>query len=89
MRAIFVAVGCKTFADGSSIIILNKTKCEQNSECLGEKEIDLTKTRCSLLLKRTQYLHNDTWTPLEMKKGSFRIAVSIKASLKVLQTYKQ
>ena len=83
MYATLSAVGCETFADGSSIIILNKTKCEENSECLGEKEIDLTKTRCNLLPNRTQYLHNDTWTPLEMKNGCFEIAVNIQVSLKV------
>ena len=76
------AVGCETFADGSSIITLNKTKCEENSECLGEKKIDLAKTGCTLLPHQSQYLHNDTWTPLEMKNGSFKIEANIHVSLK-------
>ena len=89
MNTFFLAVGCEAFVDGISIIILNKTKCEENSECSGEKEIDLKKTGCSFLLNQTQYLQNDTWTPMEMKKGSFEIAVNIKVSLKVFQTYKK
>ena len=89
MYTFFLAVGCETFADGSSIIILNKTNCEENSECLGENEIDLTKTRCTLLLNQTEYLYNDTWTPLEMKNGSLTIAVNNKTSLKVYQTFNQ
>ena len=74
------------FADGSSLIILNKTKCEENSECSGEKEIDLMKHGCSILPNRTQYLHNDTWKALEITpimKGSFEITAD-KPLLKVL-----
>ena len=78
-----LAVGCETFADGSSIIILNKTKCEEKSEYLGEKEIDLNKTSCSLLPHKFQYLHNDTWKPLEMKNGSFSIKTMQRVSLQV------
>ena len=63
------------FADGSSLIILNKTKCEEKSECSGEKEINLMKHGCSILPNRTQYLHNDTWKALEIKNGSFEIRV--------------
>ena len=59
------------FADASSLIILDKTKCEENSECLAEKEIDLMKHGCSILPNKTQYLHNDTWKALEMRNGSF------------------
>ena len=66
-----LAVGCEMFADGLSLIILNKTKCEENSECSGEKEIDLMKHGCSILPNRTQYLHNDTWKALEIRNGSF------------------
>ena len=82
-----LAVGCETFADGSSIITLNKTKCEENSECLGEKEIHLMKTRCTILTHQSQYLHNDTWKPLKMKNGSFEIEVNsqVYVSLKVFQ----
>ena len=83
------AEGCETFADGSSMIILNKTKCKENSECLGEKEINLRKTRCSLLSNQSQYLHNETWKPLEIKNDSFEIEVNMAISLKVYQTCKR
>ena len=72
------------FADSSSLIILNKTKCEEHSECSGEKKIDLTKTGCSILPNKTQYLHNDTWRALEINNGSFEIATDHdRPSLKV------
>ncbi|CAB3988118.1 Hypothetical predicted protein [Paramuricea clavata] len=77
------AVGCQTFADGSSLVILNKTKCEKESECLGEKEIKFSKAKCLLLPNKTQYLHNDTWKALEKKNGNFFISSSAnKVSLK-------
>ena len=64
-------MGCETFVDGSSLIILNKTKCEENSECSGEKEIVLKKHGCSILPNKTQHLHNDTWKALKIKNKSF------------------
>ncbi len=82
---IFIAVGCETFTDGLSLLILNKPKCEEGSECLGEKEISLSETKCSLLPNKTQYLHNNTWKPLQIKTGSFAISSSDgKVSLKVI-----
>ena len=97
MYIFFLAVGCETFADGSSIIILNNTECEEKSEYLGEKSeylgekseysgekgIDLRKTSCSLLPHKSEYLHDDTWKPLEMKNGSFSIKTMDKVSLQV------
>ena len=71
------------FADGSSLIILNKTKCEQNSECSGEKEIDLMKHECSILPNETQYLHNDTWKALNIKNKSF-VMIADRPVLKVV-----
>ena len=73
------------FADGSSLIVLNKTKCKENLECSGEKKIDLPKTGCSILPYKTQYLHNDTWRALEIKNGSFEIPVD-RPFLKVFHT---
>ena len=61
------------FADSSSLIILDKIKCEEHSECSGEKEIDLTRTGCSILTNKIQHLHNDTWKALEENTGSFEI----------------
>ena len=75
------------FADASSLIILNKTKCEESSECSGEMEVNLTKRGCSILPNKIQYLHNDTWNTLEIKKGSFEITAD-KPFLKVFQTLK-
>ena len=72
-------------ADGSSLIILNKTKCEEHSECSGEKEMKLMKTGCNILPNKTQYLHNETWRTLEIKNGSFEITVD-KPFLKVFHT---
>jgi hypothetical protein len=83
MYIFFLAVGCETFADGSSVIILNKPKCEEKSEYSGEKAIDLRKTKCSLLPHKSEYLHNDTWKPLEMKNGSFSIKTTERVSLQV------
>ena len=86
-HSFLLAVGCKMFADGSSLIILNKTKCDEPSECSGKKEIDLTRTwhGCSMLPNKTQYLHNDTWRALEVKNGSFEITPG-QPFLKVFQT---
>jgi hypothetical protein len=84
----FLAVGCEVFADGSPLLILHKTKCEERSECLGNKEISLSKTKCFLLPNKTQYLHNDTWKTLEMKNGSFAITVD-KVSLQNAGFYLQ
>ncbi|CAB3998225.1 Hypothetical predicted protein [Paramuricea clavata] len=69
------AVGCDTFVDGSHLLILDKTKCEEQSECLGEKKIKLSNTKCFLLPNKTQYLHNDTWKALEIQNDSFEITV--------------
>ena len=82
---LLLAVGCEMFEDGSSLIILNKTKCEEHSECSGENEIDLPKTGYSILPYKTQYLHNDTWRALEIKNGSFEIPVD-RPFLKVFHT---
>ena len=71
----FLAVGCEVFADGSPLLILDMTTCEEQSECLGGKEIKLSDTKCFLLPNKTQYLHNDTWKALEIKNGSFAITV--------------
>ncbi|CAB4031177.1 Hypothetical predicted protein [Paramuricea clavata] len=77
------AVGCEIFADGSSLVILNKTKCEEQSDCLGEKRIRLSETKCFLLPNKIQYLHNDTWKALEIMNGSFVMSSSVhKMSLK-------
>ena len=84
----FLAVGCETFADGSPLLILDKTKCEEQSECLGVKEIRLSKTKCFLLPNKTQYIHNDTWKALEIKNGSFAITVE-KVSLPNADFYLQ
>ena len=78
-----LAVECEMFADGSSLIILNKTKCEEHSECSGEKEIILTKSGCSILTNKTQYLHNDTWKALEIKNKSF-VMIADRPVLKVV-----
>ena len=81
------AVGCEMLADSSSLIILNKTKCDEHSECSGKKEIDLISTwyGCSMVPNKTQYLHNDTWRALEVKSGSFEITPG-QPFLKVFQT---
>ena len=76
------------FADGSSLIILNKTKCEENSECSGEKEIDLKKHGCNILPNKIQYLQNDAWKAFkitQIKKGSFEITAG-KPLLKVFKS---
>lgn len=71
-----LAVGCERFADDLSLVVLNKENCEKSSECSGEKQIDLFKTRCSLLPESTQYIHNETWTVLKrIRNGSFAITV--------------
>ena len=83
---LFSALGCETFSDGSPIIVLNKTKCEENLECLGGKAINLRKIRCNLSQKKSQYLHNGTWKTLQIKNGSFTVTSMDKTSLKVGQT---
>lgn len=87
---IVVAVGCETFEDGSSVVVLNQTEqCQEISECSGEKEIDVkrTVTECSLLTHKAQYLHKDGWKPLSVKTNSFDVVTNeSKTLLKVLTT---
>ncbi|CAB4004511.1 Hypothetical predicted protein [Paramuricea clavata] len=73
------AVGCETFQDDSSLLILNKTSKCQESECWGEKEINVgtwNVTECSLLPNQVQYLHKDGWQPLSMATNSLVIVTS-------------
>ena len=73
------AVGCEIFKDGSSLAVLNQTtKCEEISQCLGEKEI-LVRTKfleCSLLRNKTSYLLKDGWQPLMTKRESLDVVVN-------------
>lgn len=82
---IFPAVGCERFLNKSSLIILNKTKCEESSDCSGDIEISLSKTKCLILPKKSQYLHDIAWRALEMSNGTLSIFSSDenKVSLKV------
>ena len=78
------AVGCETFKDNSSLIVLNQTKqCEYKSECLGKKEINVGRnvTKCSLLLNPAQYFHKNGWQPLLAKTESFDFVISGNKSL--------
>ena len=87
MYTFFLAIGCETFADRSSLVILNKKKCEEQSKCLGEKVISMKGTKCFVLPNKTQYLHNNKWEAMEIKTGSFAMFSSMdKVSLKVCQT---
>ncbi|XP_028410778.1 uncharacterized protein LOC114533460 [Dendronephthya gigantea] len=84
---------CDTFVDGSSLVILNKTKCEEKeSECIGTKTVSLEEMKCFFLPNRTQYLHNETWQSLEIKNSSLRITstedkVHLKWNLKKTPQY--
>ena len=82
MNIFFFDVGCETFADGSSIIILDVSKFDKEN---SEKEIDLGKTRCRLWPNKLQYLHNGTWKKLKSKNNSVAITVDTKVSLQVSQ----
>ena len=71
----FFSVGrCEKFKGDSSILILDKSKCDGyiNSICHGSNKINLQKTKCNLLPQKTKYLH-DTWKALNMKNGSFKL----------------
>ena len=73
------AVGCETFEDNSSLIVLTQTKqCEYKSECLGKKEINVGRnvTKCSLLPNPAQYFHKNGWQPLLVETESFDVAIS-------------
>ncbi|CAB4004510.1 Hypothetical predicted protein [Paramuricea clavata] len=80
------AVGCETFQDGSSLVVLNQTvKCHEKSECWGEKEVNIGRevTECSLLPDQTQYLHKDGWQRLLVETESFDVVTNEnKTSLK-------
>ena len=78
MNIFLFAAGCETFADGSSIVIVNVSHFEKEN---SEKEIDLRKTGCSFLPNKLQYLHNDTWNKLKSNNSSVAIAVDTKVSL--------
>lgn len=76
---VVVAVGCETFKDGSSVVVLNQTEQrQQKPECLVEKEINVGRnvTKCSLLSNQTQYLHDDRWQPLLEKTDSLAVVAS-------------
>ena len=84
-----LAVGCETFKDNSSLIVLTQTKqCEYKSECLGKKEINVDRnvTKCALLSNQAQYFHKDGWQPLTVvETESFDVVISEnKTLLKVL-----
>jgi hypothetical protein len=86
-----LAVRCEKFQDGSSVLILNKTsQCEETSECLGEKEINVSRnvTECSLSSKQAaEYLHKDEWETLSVETDSFDVVTSENnVSLKVLRS---
>ena len=89
------AVGCETFQDDSSLLILNKTSKCQESECWGEKEINVgtrNVTECSLLPNQVQYLHKDGWQPLSMATNSLVVVASenkvlLKVRYVLSQTY--
>ena len=81
MNIFLFAVGCETFADGSSMVIVNVSKFDKEN---SEKEIDLKKPRCSLLANKLQYLYNDKWKKLKSNNSSVAIAVDSKVSLQVL-----
>ena len=85
------AVGCETFKDNSSLIVLNQTKqCEYKSDCLGKKEINVGRnvTKCLLLPNQTQYFHKDKWQLLLAKTESFDVVISgNKTLLKVFNLY--
>ena len=78
MNIFLFAVGCETFVDGSSIVIVNASKFDKENSA---KEIGLKKTRCSLLPNRLQYLHNEAWKKLKSSNSSVAIAVDAKVSL--------
>ena len=82
----FSAVRCETFADASSLVILNKTlNCEK--KCLAEKETNVNGkniTECFLLQDQTQYLHKDKWKTLSFHKDSLDVVTNkTKVLLKV------
>ena len=73
------AVGCETLKDGTSVMVLNQTKqCQDKSECLGEKEINVDKkvTNCSLLPSQAQYLNKDGWQTFLGKASRFDVVTS-------------
>ncbi len=79
-------MGCETFQNGTSLVVLNQTKCQENSQCWGEKQINVGRNvkDCFLLSNRTQYLDKDGWQPLLVATESFDIVSSEnKTSLKV------
>ena len=82
------AVGCETFKDNSSLIVLNQTKqCEYKSECLRGKEINVGRnlTKCAPLPNQAQHFHEDRWQPLLVETGVFDVVISEnKTLLKVL-----
>ncbi len=84
------AVRCEKFQDGSSVLILNKTsQCEETSECLGEKEINVSRnvTECSLSPNQAEYLHKDEWETLLVETDSFDVVTSENnVSFKVLRS---
>ena len=84
------AVGCETFKDSSSVIVLNQTKqCQDKSECFEEKEINVDRkvTNCFLLPNQAQYLNKDGWQPLSVKTDMIDVLTSRNKTLLKVFTY--
>lgn len=79
------AAGCEAFADSSTVFILNKTNCQEYSDkCLGQKAIELVKTKCFILPSGILYMKNDAWNEMKGRNAHFDITSSMeKVYLKV------